>query len=363
MKYDALGASGIVVSRLCLGTMMFGKQGNADHDECTQIIHKALDSGVNFIDTADVYSYGESEEIVRGALAGRRDQVVLATKVHHPMSEEILNRRGSTRSWIIRACEDSLRRLGTDYIDLYQLHRPDPLTDIDETLGALSDLVRQGKVRAIGSCTFPASEIVEARVVADQRNHVRLLSNQPPYSIFARGIEREVLGVCQRYGMGVLTYSPLNSGWLTGRYRRGVENAPSPRSTIPANRPRSSDEAGLGSPRATYGGLHDYEAPQNQRKLDLVEDLMLLATEIGIEMTQLSVAFVLSHRAVTSSIIGPRTMEQLTGQLKSIDCQLSEDALDRIDVLVPPGTDVFWGDAGYMPPEIGDSSLRRRPSA
>ncbi|HEV8297195.1 MAG TPA: aldo/keto reductase, partial [Acidimicrobiales bacterium] len=233
MRYTTLGRTGVTVSRLCLGAMMFGPDGNADRDDCISIIHAALDAGINFIDTADVYSYGESEAIVGAALRGRRDDVVVATKVHHPMSDEVLNQRGSTRSWIVRACDASLQRLGTDYIDLYQVHRPDPLTDIDETLGALTDLVRQGKVRMIGCCTFPPSEIVEAHGVAERRGHARFRCNQPPYSIVARGIEREVLGVCARYGMGVITWSPLNSGWLTGRFRRGVEPPVSPRATMP----------------------------------------------------------------------------------------------------------------------------------
>ena len=359
MQYQALGKSGVIVSRLCLGAMMFGSQGNPDHDESVRIIRAGLEGGINFIDTADVYSYGESEEIVGKALKGRRDDVVVATKLHHPMSDDVLNRRGSTRSWIIRACEDSLRRLDTDYIDLYQVHRPDPLTDIDETLGALSDLVHQGKARMIGCCTFPASEIVDAYWVAERRGHVHFRSNQPPYSIFARGIEREVLGVCQRHGMGVIGWSPLNSGWLTGRYRRSTEPGVSPRTLIPANRVRDETESGFGRPRPTYGVL-DYELPQNQRKLDLVEELLKVAADAGLSMVHLAIAFTLAHPAFTSSIIGPRTMEQLVDQLPAADLQLSDDVLDRIDALVPPGTDVAMGDAGYLPPEMTNSRLRRR---
>jgi aryl-alcohol dehydrogenase-like predicted oxidoreductase len=359
MRYRTLGRTGTTVSRLCLGAMMFGHQGNPDHDDCVRIVHAALDAGINFIDTADVYSYGESEEILAEALRGRRDDVVIATKLHHPMSDEVLNRRGSTRSWIPRACEDSLRRLGTDHIDLYQVHRPDPLTDLDETLGALSDLVHQGKVRMIGCCTFPPSEIVESHWIADRRGHVPFRCNQPPYSIFVRGIEREVLPVCDRYGMGVITWSPLNSGWLTGRYRRGVENPVSPRATMAINRPREADEASFGKARVTYGGLHDYAAPANQRKLDLVEDLTALAAEAGISMVHLAIGFVLAHRQVTSAIIGPRTMQQLLDQVPLADSPLDDDVLDRIDALVAPGTDVFTGDAGYQPPSIIDPGQRR----
>jgi aryl-alcohol dehydrogenase-like predicted oxidoreductase len=330
MQYEALGRSGVIVSRLCLGAMMFGSQGNPDHEDSIRIIRAALDGGINFIDTADVYSYGESEEIVGKALKGCRDDVVVATKLHHPMSDEVMNRRGSTRSWVIRACEESLRRLDTDYIDLYQVHRPDPLTDIDDTLGALSDLVHQGKVRMIGCCTFPASEI-----------------------------EREVLGVCQRHGMGVIGWSPLNSGWLTGRYRRSTEPGVSPRTLIPANRVRDAAESGFGKARPTYGVL-DYALPQNQRKLDIVEELLKVAADAGLSMVHLAIAFTLAHPAFTSSIIGPRTMEQMLDQLPAADVRLSDDVLDRIDALVPPGTDVAMGDAGYLPPEMTDRRLRRR---
>ena len=361
MRYNTLGRSGVTVSSLCLGAMMFGKDGNPDHDDCVRIVHAALDAGINFVDTADVYGYGESEEILGKALRGRRDDVVVATKCHHPMSDEVLNRRGSSRSWIGRACEDSLRRLGTDHIDLYQVHRPDPLTDIDETLGALSDLVHQGKVRMIGCCTFPPSEIVESQWVAERRGHVRFRTNQPPYSIFVRGIERESLPVCQKYGMGVLTWSPLNSGWLTGRYRRGVENPVSPRALIAMNRPRDEFERFFGKPRPVYPGLHDYDLPQNQRKLDIVESLLALAAEAGMPLVHLAVAFTLAHPVVTSSIIGPRTMDQLLGQLPAADLDLPSDVLDAIDRLVPPGTDLNLGEAGYLPPELTDPAKRRRP--
>jgi aryl-alcohol dehydrogenase-like predicted oxidoreductase len=360
MQYDVLGRSGIVVSRLCLGTMMFGQVGNPDHDDCVRIIQAAFDAGINFLDTADVYSYGESEEIVGKAIAGRRDQVVVATKCHHPMSDEILNRRGSTRSWIVQACEDSLRRLGTDYIDLYQVHRPDPLTDIDDTLGALSDLVHQGKVRMIGCCTFPPSEIVEAQACAQQRGHLRFRTNQPPYSIFVRGIEREALDVCRRYGMGVLSWSPLNSAWLTGRIRRGQPVPDSPRASLPMNRPRLADEAGFGKPRRPYPSSFDETDPATSRKLDAVEALITVADRAGVSLAQLAVGFVLAHPALTSAIIGPRTMDQLTGQLPAGDLRLGGDVLDAIDAIVPPGTDIVQGEAGYLPPSFTEIAARRR---
>src|ERR1700759_3069425 len=220
MQLRNFGVTGVKVSPLCLGAMMFGQWGNPDHDDSIRIIHAALDAGINFIDTADVYSNGESEEIVGKALKGRRDRIVLATKVHGPMGEDP-NMQGNSRRWITRAVEDSLRRLQTDYIDLYQIHRPAPDTDIEETLSVLTDLMRAGKVRAIGSSTFPVSEIVEAQWVAERRGLNRFRVEQPPYSILDRGIERDMLPTCQRYGMDVMVWSPLSKGMLTGRYRTG----------------------------------------------------------------------------------------------------------------------------------------------
>jgi aryl-alcohol dehydrogenase-like predicted oxidoreductase len=359
VKYETLGRTGVTVSRLCLGTMMFGASGNPDHDNSIAVIRAALDAGINFIDSADVYSQGESEEIVGKAIAGRRDEVVVATKCHHPMSDEVLNRRGSTRSWIIRACEDSLRRLGTDFIDLYQVHRPDPLTDIDETLGAMSDLVHQGKVRMIGCCTFPPSEIVEAQWVAKDRGHIAFRCNQPPYSIFTRSIEREVLDVCHRYGMGVISWSPLNGGWLAGRYRRGETPPSSPRNSIPMNRVRDEAESGFGQPRPMYPtAAFDESTPDNQRRLDAVEKLDALARDAGVSMSHLALGFVLAHPAITSAIIGPRIMSQLVDQLPGGDLELDNDVLDAIDAIVPPGTNLM--ELGYFPRELTDSWRRRR---
>jgi aryl-alcohol dehydrogenase-like predicted oxidoreductase len=281
--------------------------------------------------------------------------------VHHPMSDEKLNRRGSTRSWIPRACEDSLRRLGTEYIDLYQLHRVDPLTDIDETLGALSDLVHQGKVRMIGCSTFPPSALMEAHYVADRRGHVQFSSNQPPYSIFVRGIEREVLPVCHRLGLGVMSSAPLNAGWLTGRIRRGVDIEPSPRRLIPPNRVRDEAESGFGRPRVANPMPIDDSSPPFAAKFDAIEELVALCDASGLSMMDLALGFVLSHPAITTAIIGPRTMEQLTPQLGATDKKLPDEILDRIDGIVPPGTDLVPAEAGYQMREFAEADRRRRP--
>jgi aryl-alcohol dehydrogenase-like predicted oxidoreductase len=341
VEYRRLGRTGLEVSSLCLGAMMFGRWGNADHDDSVRIIHAALHGGVNFIDTADVYSYGESEEIVAKAIKGRRDDVVVATKFFMPAAEG-RNSKGGSRYWIMRAVERSLRRLDTDHIDLYQMHRPDPRLDIDETLGALSDLVHQGKVRYIGSSTFPASEIVEAQWVAERRNRERFVCEQPPYSILARGVEADVLPTCLRHGMGVIAWSPLAGGWLSGRYRLG---APMPGSTRAERTPDRFDP----------------DAPGNQRKLEVAEALAVLADEAGITLIEMALAFVLRNPAVTAAIIGPRTMEHLESQLPGADVDLSEDVLDRIDELVPPGTNPNPADGGYLPPMVARASARRRP--
>jgi aryl-alcohol dehydrogenase-like predicted oxidoreductase len=323
--------------------MMFGAWGNRDHDDSVRIIHRALDAGINFVDTADVYSQGESEEIVAKALAGgRRDEVVLATKCHGQMGEGA-NRRGNSRRWIMRAVEDSLRRLQTDWIDLYQIHRPDPATDIDETLGALTDLVRAGKIRSFGSSTFPAHEIVEAQWVAERRGRERFVCEQPPYSILARGIEADVLPVCQQFGMGVISWSPLGAGWLTGRYRKGHELPVSQRADRLPQR-------------------YDLSMPGNQAKLEATEQLALLADEAGLSLVHLALAFVIQHPAITAAIIGPRTMEHLESQLGSADVRLDPDVLDRIDEIVAPGTTLNTSDVGYDPPALVQPALRRRSS-
>ncbi len=333
-----MGGTGVKVSHLCLGAMMFGAWGNTDHEESVRIIHTALDGGVNFVDTADVYSKGESEEIVGKALQGRRDQVVLATKFHGRMGDDP-NAAGNSRRWIHQACDASLRRLGTDWIDLYQVHRPEPDVDVDETLGALTDLVHAGKVRYLGSSTFPPSAIVEAQWAAERRGRERFVCEQPPYSIFARGVEVDVLPTCLRHRMGVIAWSPLNTGWLTGKYRRGQE-----------------PPAGSRGARNWSGR---FDTPEGQRKLDLVEELDKVASDAGISLTHLAQAWVVRHPAVTSAIIGPRTMEQLVDLLAGEDVALDDATLDRIDELVAPGTNVNPGDAGWTSPAL-DPPARRR---
>ncbi|MFT3887240.1 MAG: aldo/keto reductase [Arachnia sp.] len=333
MQYRTLGRSGIHVSPYALGAMMFGPIGNPDHDDATRIIHKALDAGINFVDTADMYSRGESEEIVGKAIAGRRDSVVLATKFGVPMGEDP-NQQGASRRWIMRAVEDSLRRLDTDYIDLYQLHRPDPATDMAETLSALTDLVRAGKIRAFGTSKLPASGIVEAQWIAERHSLESLRTEQPPYSILDRGIEREVLPVAQRYGMGVLVWSPMAQGLLTGRVRKG----------------RESDL------RRTRMFSH----MRDERRLAAVEQIAHVADDAGIKMTHLAVAFAIAHPGVTSAIIGPRTMAHLDDLLAGMDTVLTDDVLDRLDEIVPPGTDIGHLDMAYDPPAITEVSLRRR---
>jgi aryl-alcohol dehydrogenase-like predicted oxidoreductase len=344
MRYRTLGGTGIQVSVHCLGAMMFGSVGNPDHDDCARIIHAALDQGINFIDTADMYSAGESEVIVGEALRGRRDDVVLATKVHFPMGEGP-NRGGNSRRWIVREVEDSLRRLGTEYIDLYQIHRPDHTTDVEETLSALTDLVRQGKIRAFGCSTFPAEEIVEAHHVAERRGLMRFRTEQPPYSLLARGIERSVLPVCRRFGMGVLTWSPLASGFLSGRHREGRP--------VDLSRGRA----------ALNPARFDPAIPGNAAKYAAVERLIEVADGIGCSLPELAVAFAVAHPAVTSVIIGPRTMEQLESLLKGASLTLDDATLDRIDEIVPPGADLYHPDGAWSPPSLTDVALRRRPLA
>jgi aryl-alcohol dehydrogenase-like predicted oxidoreductase len=343
MDHRPLGRTGVSVSKLCLGAMMFGAWGEPDHDESIRIIHAALDAGIDFIDTADVYSAGESEEIVGKALKGRRDDVVLATKVYMPVGEDTNpNRRGTSRRWIIQAVESSLRRLGTDWIDLYQVHRPTPETDLEETLGALTDLVHQGKVRSIGHSTYPASLIVEAQWTARDRHLQRFVTEQPPYSILTRGIEAEVLPTCAKYGMGVIPWSPLQGGWLSGRYRK------------------DADVTGpVSAARRRLTNRYDLSLPENQRKLDAADALAQLAQERGLTLIQLALAFVLNHPAVTAPIIGPRTMEHLESQLAAADVVLDDAVLDRIDAIVPPGVNLNPADGGWANPAL-EAAARRR---
>ena len=340
MEYRTLGNTGVKVSPLCLGAMMFGAWGNTDQEDSVRIIHRALDAGINFIDTADVYSRGGSEEVVGKALAGgRRDNVVLATKVHGRMGDDP-NEFGNSRRWIVREVENSLRRLGTDWIDLYQIHRPEADTDIDETLGALSDLVRTGKVRYIGSSTFPASQIVEAQWVAERRGRERFICEQPPYSVLVRAIENDVLPTCRRYGMGVIPWSPLAGGWLSGRYRVGQDLPASRRAEMIPSR-------------------YDMSLPGNQRKLEAADALADLAQEAGITLIELALAFVIRHPAVTAAIIGPRTIDHLESQLTSADIVLSDEVLDSIDEIVPPGVNVNPADGGWPNPALEPAARRR----
>ena len=345
MQYTKLGGTGITVSRFALGAMSMGVLGNTDHDDCVRIVHAALDAGINLIDTADVYSGGEAETIVGQALAGRRDDVVLSSKCFWPMGADP-NRRGGSRRWIVRAVEESLARLGTDRLDVYYLHKPDPGTDLEESLGALSDLVHQGKVISVGISTFPGSWITETQWVAQRAGLVRPQVEQPPYSIFSRGIERDVLPTCERFGMGSLVWGPLDSGWLTGKYRADVPALPD----------------GSRAARWTRTAVQfDPTRAPVQRKLELVEALSALADAAGCSLTHLALAFCLEHPGVSSVILGPRTMEQLVDLLGAADLRLDPATLDAIDTLAPPGLDLDPEYAqGWTPPWLTDASLRRR---
>ena len=346
MQYRPLGRTGVSVSQMCLGAMMFGAFGNPDHEDTVKIIHKAVDAGINFIDTADGYSAGESEEILGKALAGgRRESVVLAVKFGVPFDGDP-NHRGASRRWITEAVEGSLRRLQTDWIDLYQVGVPDPDTDIDETLGALSDLVRAGKIRSFGASKVPASAIVEAQWTADRRGHGRFRTEQPPYSLLTRAIEYDLLPACLRHGMGVMAYSPLAGGWLSGKYRKGQQVS----------------GPGSAARRQRFATAFDAANPANAAKLDAADALGALAGEAGLTLIQMAVAFVIRHPAVTSAIIGPRTTEHLDGYLAADGIELPSDVLDRIDEIVPPGVTISVADNMW---NVGttalDAAFRRRP--
>jgi aryl-alcohol dehydrogenase-like predicted oxidoreductase len=345
MQYRPLGRTGVSVSQMCLGAMMFGAFGNPDHEDTVKIIHKAVDAGINFIDTADGYSAGESEEILGKALAGgRRESVVLAVKFGVPFDGDP-NHRGASRRWITEAVEGSLRRLQTDWIDLYQVGVPDPDTDIDETLGALSDLARAGKIRSFGASKVPASQIVEAQWTADRRGHGRFRTEQPPYSLLTRAIEYDLLPACLRHGMGVMAYSPLAGGWLSGKYRKGQQVS----------------GPGSAARRQRFATAFDAANPANAAKLDTADALGALAGEAGLTLIQMAVAFVIRHPAVTSAIIGPRTMEHLDGYLAADGIELPSDVLDRIDEIVPPGVTINVADNMW---NVGttalDAAFRRR---
>ena len=343
MHYRNLGDTGVAVSNLCLGTMMFGGVNNADRDDCVRIIGTALDAGINFVDTADVYSNGESEEIVGKALQGRRDEIVLATKFQGVMGED-RNSRGASRRWIVTEVENSLRRLGTDHIDLYQLHRPNPDTNIEETLAALTDLVRQGKILYVGHSAFQASQIVEAQWAARDRMLVRPVSEQLSYSLLVRTPEIDVLPTALRHRLSVICYSPLAGGWLSGKWRKGTE-APEP-----------STGRGAGG---FFKKRYDLDEPSNAGKLDAADALAALAADNGLSLVELAIAFVVNHPAVTSAIIGPRTMDQLTSQLPAADLALPTEVLDGIDKIVAPGTTPNPFDSAYVNPALDAESLRR----
>ena len=337
----------MAVSPLCLGAMMSGARGEPDHDASTAIIHKALDAGIDFIDTADIYSQGESETIVGKALRGRRDDVILATKFHRPMDVPMgapggdPNKRGNSRRWIVQEVENSLRRLQTDWIDLYQVHRPDSGTDDDETIAALTDLQRQGKIRAFGSSTFPAHRIVEGQWISEKRALGRFVTEQPPYSVLDRGVERDVLPVAEQFHLGIIAWSPLAGGWLTGRFRKGQDAPQTNRAKMMPDR-------------------FDLSKPANQAKLDAVEDLAVLAEHTGMSLVHLALAFVMQHPAVTAPILGPRTMAQLDSQLGAADVHLSTDILDRIDQIVAPGSTIADDGNTYLTDALTNPFLRRR---
>ncbi len=342
MDFHTLGHTGIKVSPLCLGSMMFGAVGNPDEEDCVRIVHRALDEGINFIDTADAYSRGGSEEIIGKAIKGRRDSLVIATKFYTMMSDTDPNMRGASRRWIVQEVENSLRRLGTDYIDLYQLHRFDIETDMEEVLFTLTNLVREGKIRQFGCSTLPADRIVESHWISEKRGTMRFRTEQPPYSIFNRDVERFVLPACQRYGMGVLSYSPLDGGFLAGKYRTADDFSGNNRIARFA--------------RFSHGAF-DPNADYIRRKIALVGELATIAQELDVGLAEMAVAFVLQHPAITSAIIGPRSMQHLESVLGGGRLKLSAETLDQIDALCPPGT--MFDPVNDLPSGTAKSAIRR----
>jgi len=339
MQYRTLGNTGVQVSTLALGAMNFGEIGRTTQDDATAIVDAALEGGVNLIDTADRYSQGESEVMVGQAIKGRRDDLVLATKAALPMGDE-RNHRGSSRRWLVRALEDSLRRLDVDHVDLYQIHRWDPATSDEETLSALTDLRRAGKIRYFGSSTFPAYRIVQAQWAAREHHLGRYVTEQPSYSILQRGIETHVLPVTLEYGLGVLAWSPLATGWLSGAVRAGQEITTSRSKILPQR--------------------FDLTDPANQARLDAVEKLAKVAENAGLTLIQLALGFVTAHPAVTSALIGPRTLDHLKSQLEAADTVLPADVLDELDAIVAPGVDLAAHEKADTPPALLDPALRRR---
>jgi aryl-alcohol dehydrogenase-like predicted oxidoreductase len=339
MQYRTLGRTGVRISSLALGAMNFGRIGRTTQDEATAIVDAALEAGINVIDTADRYSDGESEEMIGRAIAGRREDIVLATKATMPMSDEP-NHQGSSRRWLVTELDASLRRLGVDHVDLYQIHRWDPMTSDEETLSALTDLQRAGKIRYFGSSTFPAYRIVQAQWAAREHHLGRYVTEQPSYSILQRGIETHVLPVTQEYGLGVLAWSPLASGWLSGAVREGRDVATNRSAMMPER--------------------FDTALPANRARLDAVEQLAKVADDAGLTLIQLALGFVTAHPAVTSALIGPRTLDHLRSQLAAADTALSADVLDAIDAIVAPGVDLAAHEKFDTPPALLDPSLRRR---
>ncbi|MET8122882.1 aldo/keto reductase [Micromonospora sp. NPDC005189] len=339
MQYRTLGRTGVQVSTLVLGAMNFGQLGRTTQEEATAIVDAALEGGINLIDTADMYGQGESEELVGKAIAGRRDDIVLATKAAMPMGDE-RNHRGSSRRWLVTELDNSLRRLGVDHVDLYQIHRWDPTTSDEETLSALTDLQRAGKIRYFGSSTFPAYRLVQAEWAARENHLSRYVTEQPSYSILQRGVEAHVLPVTEQYGLGVLAWSPLASGWLSGAVRAGRDITTSRSAILPER--------------------FDISIPTNQARLDAVEQLATVADEAGLTMIQLALGFVTAHPAVTSAIIGPRTMDHLHSQLAAADTVLTADVLDAIDAIVAPGVDLAAHEKFDTPPALLDAAQRRR---
>ena len=338
MEQRTLGSSGIEVGVVALGTMMFGSWGNPDREQCRRMVDMALDAGVTLIDTADIYDFGVSEEILGEVLAGRRDRVVLATKFGNPMDDDPLHRGGSRR-WVRESITNSLRRLRTDHIDLYQMHRPDPEVPFEETLGALHELVEEGLVRAVGTSCFPAEQLVEAHWIAQRQGLVPPATEQPPYSVFCRGAERAVFPTCRKYDVSAIVWAPLNGGWLTGKYRRDQPPPPASRAE------REPDH-------------FDHSGDWREVKLDLVERLTAIATQAGTTLTGLALGFALAHPAVAAVLIGPRTPEQLADLLTFADVRLDPDTLAAVDAMILPGTDVNPADAGYTPPSLDPAVLR-----
>lgn len=344
MEQRPLGETGIWVSELCLGAMMFGAIGNTDRDECVSIVHRALDAGINFFNTADGYSHGESEQVLGEALAdGRRDEAIISVKTGLALDGD-KNHGGGSRRWLTRAVEGSLRRLNTDYIDIYELGVPDAATDLDETLGALTDLARAGKIRAFGTSKQTPSRLVEARALAERRGHGYFRVEEVPYSMINRAVEYDLLPTCQRLGTGVLAFGALGGGWLSGRYQ-DVATA-----------------RGAASPMRAHLSRMEADDPANATKLATVQALGDLAKQAGLTLIQMATAFVLRHPGVSAAVIGPRTLDQIEGYLAVEGVDLSDDVLDQIDAIVAPAVSVDIDDAMLA---LGGPALqpenRRRP--